>query len=156
MNILLSHFNAFNNLTAYAATKIQDLGLFGLRLYTSWVFFPAGLLKIKDWGSTLFLFEEEYSVPLLSPVVAAWLGTVGELLFPFMLTLGFLGRFAAGGLFVVNAVAVISLASVAPAAMSQHLLWGLALMVIIMWGSGKLSVDHVISVLARKAAQFRV
>ena len=35
------------------------------RLYIAQVFFAAGLTKIADWDTTLFLFEEEYSVPFL-------------------------------------------------------------------------------------------
>lgn len=144
MNTTLSTLNGFNTMIAYPAEKLQSLSLFGLRLYTSWMFFPAGILKIKDWGTTLFLFEEEYQVPLLSPELAAWLGTMGELLFPVLLTLGLFGRFSAAGLFVVNVVAVLSLAVVPPAAMGQHLLWGLALFVVMVWGPGKLSADHLL------------
>lgn len=144
MSTLISRLNNFNAVIAYPAEKLQSVILLGLRLYASWMFFPAGLLKLKDWGSTLFLFEEEYQVPVLSPEVAAWLGTFGELVFPVLLTLGLFSRFSAAGLFVVNVVAVISLAVVPPAAMAEHLLWGLALLVVTVWGGGKLSLDYLI------------
>jgi putative oxidoreductase len=31
-----------------------------LRLYVGWVFFKAGLTKVRDWDATLSLFRDEY------------------------------------------------------------------------------------------------
>lgn len=156
MNTTLARLNGFNAVIAYPAEKLQSLSLLGLRLYASWMFFPAGLLKIQNWGTTLFLFEEEYQVPLLSPSVAAWLGTFGELFFPLLLALGLFSRLSAAGLFVVNVVAVLSLAVVPPAAMGQHVLWGLAMFVVMVWGPGKLSADHVLSLWVARHPSRRV
>ncbi|MCW5626330.1 MAG: DoxX family protein, partial [Burkholderiales bacterium] len=78
-----------------AGASVLDLGI---RLYVAQVFFLAGLTKIRDWETTLFLFEDEYHVPLLSPPIAAALGTFGELVFPVLLAVGLGSRFAAAGL----------------------------------------------------------
>ncbi|WP_284449858.1 DoxX family protein [Spongiibacter tropicus] len=145
MSTYFSRVNRFNAVLAYPAERLQSLTLLGMRLYVSWMFFPAGLSKVEDWGATMFLFEFEYQVPLLSPMIAAWLGTLGELLFPALLTLGLFSRFSAAGLFVLNAVAVISLSVIQPAALAEHLLWGGALLVVMLWGSGRLSVDALLS-----------
>ena len=37
----------------------------GIRLYISKVFFLSGLTKIRDWDTTLTLFQDEYHVPVL-------------------------------------------------------------------------------------------
>ena len=79
-----------------------------IRLYVGWQFLKSGMTKIADWDSTLFLFRDEYSVPVLPPEVAAVGGTLGELILPLLLFIGLLSRPAALGLFVVNLVAVIS------------------------------------------------
>lgn len=79
-----------------------------IRLYVAQVFFRSGLLKIGNWDGTLYLFENEYRVPLLPPEAAAWLGTIAELFFPVFLALGLAGRFAAAALFVFNIMAVVS------------------------------------------------
>ena len=142
MNTIIYRLHKFNEIVAYPAERLQSIALLVLRLYASWIFFPAGLQKTRDWGSTLFLFEEEYRVPLLSPELAAWLGTFGELVFPVLLTLGLLSRVSAAGLFVVNAVAVMSLDVIAPVAMADHVLWGAVLLAIIVWGQGKISLDY--------------
>jgi putative oxidoreductase len=123
---------------------LQPLALLAARLYVGWVFFASGLTKLRDWESTLFLFEEEYAVPFINFEVAAWLGTAGELVLPVLLVLGLGGRFAAVGLSVVNIVAVVSLEAIAPAAYTLHVLWGVLLVQIIIWGSGFMSVDKLL------------
>lgn len=120
----------------------QDLLLLAARLYVAKAFFLAGLTKLRDWDITLALFQDEYHVPLLPPEVAAVAGTAGELVLPLLLVLGLGGRAAAAGLTLVNGVAVLSLAEVAPAALLQHQLWGALLVVLWFWGPGRLSADH--------------
>jgi putative oxidoreductase len=124
-----------------ALEQLQPLAQLAARLYIAQVFFLAGLSKLRDWGSTLALFEDEYRVPLLPPELAAVLGTGGELVLPLLLALGLAGRFAAAGLSVVNVVAVISLAEIAPAALVQHQLWGVLLALLLLWGPGRWSLD---------------
>lgn len=114
----------------------------GLRIYVASVFFRSGLTKIADWGSTIALFENEYKVPLLSPQIAAFMGAGGELALPVLLVLGLGGRFAAAGLSVVNVIAVISYADLSDLGRQDHLLWGLLLLVTVLHGPGRLSIDH--------------
>lgn len=121
---------------------LQALLLLAARLYVAKVFFWSGLTKIRDWEITLALFQDEYAVPLLPPALAAWMGTGGELLLPVLLALGLAGRFAAAGLFVLNAVAVLSLAEIAPAALVLHQLWGALLGLVLVWGPGAIALDR--------------
>lgn len=111
------------------------------RAYLAQAFFLSGLTKLRDWDTTLLLFTEEYRVPVLSPGVAAVMGTTGELVLPVLLLFGLAGRFAALGLSVVNAVAVVSLADIAPAALQQHITWGVLLAALALHGVGRWSVD---------------
>ena len=116
----------------------------GLRLYLAEVFFTSGMTKIQSWDTTLMLFEYEYSVPFLSPAMAAYLGTGAELILPVLLLLGFGGRFAAIALFIFNIVAVISYPTLNDAGKVWHYLWGLAFVLPILYGPGKLSIDHIL------------
>jgi putative oxidoreductase len=111
------------------------------RGYVANVFFLSGLTKLRDWDTTLLLFSEDYQVPLLPPPVAALMGTGGELVLPVLLVLGLGGRFAALGLSVMNAVAVVSLSEIAPAALQQHITWGVLLAMLAVFGSGAWSLD---------------
>ncbi len=117
----------------------------GIRLYVAEVFFRSGLLKIGNWSGTLYLFQNEYHVPLLPPEAAAWLGTFGELFFPPLLALGLAARFAALSLSVFNVMAVVSFWHVLSgneAALMSHVFWGTLLLVTLCHGPGALSADH--------------
>lgn len=138
-----------NRLAAHVAAPAQDLLLAVLRLYVSWQFLKSGALKLQDWETTRFLFEEEYKVPLLSPAAAAVLGTAGELVFPVLLVIGLLSRYAALGLSAVNVVAVVAYAHVLlgegfEAAVGQHHLWGVMLITLLVFGPGRWSLDRLI------------
>jgi len=123
---------------------LQPIALLAARLYVAWIFFSAGLTKLRDWDSTLFLFEEEYSVPFIPFELAAYLGTAGELILPVLLVLGLASRFSALGLTIVNVVAVISLIDMPAAALYSHVIWGLLLLQTVLFGAGKLSIDKLI------------
>ncbi|MGM9426144.1 DoxX family protein [Hydrogenophaga sp. MI9] len=129
-----------------------DLATLAARAYLAQVFFLSGLTKIRDWDTTLLLFNDEYRVPLLPPELAAVMGTGGELVLPVLLLLGLGGRFAALGLSVVNVVAAISLPDIAPAALQQHITWGVLLAALALHGVGHWSLDHLVfgPILARR------
>jgi putative oxidoreductase len=128
--------------------RLQPEVLLALRLYVSSVFFRSGLVKLSDWSATLALFHDEYKVPLLPPDVAACVGAFGEITFPVLITLGLMGRFGAAGLFVVNAMAVISYPQLfgfeCPAGLQMHFVWGAILIVLSVFGPGGLSLDRLI------------
>jgi putative oxidoreductase len=118
---------------------VADLAV---RLWVATVFFKSGLVKIQSWESTLALFTYEYSVPVLSPEMAAYLGTFTELVFPVFLALGLAGRFSAAVLFFFNIIAVISYPALNEAGLEQRLVWGIMLLVTLLHGPGKLSLDY--------------
>lgn len=129
-------------------SHLQSLALLAARLYVAQVFFMSGLTKLRDWSSTLALFNDVYQVPLLPPALAAYMGTAGELVLPVLLVLGLAGRLAGAGLFVVNGMAVLSLMAddLTPAAVAQHTLWGGLALAIALWGAGRWSADRLIRV----------
>jgi putative oxidoreductase len=118
---------------------------FGIRLFLANVFFKSGLTKIHNWDSTLYLFSDIYQVPLLPPEWAAYLATIAELGLPVLLVMGLLGRFAAGGLFILNLVAVISFYSqLSESGINQHLYWGMLLAVLLAISRGAWSLDALL------------
>jgi putative oxidoreductase len=145
MTALIARLSLLTQRAIAALDSAQPLALLAARLYVAEVFFVSGLTKLRDWETTLALFEDEYRVPLLSPTAAAVMGTAGELVLPVLLAFGLAGRFAAAGLFAVNAVAVVSLAEIAPAALQQHVLWGCLLVGVVLWGAGRWSVDRFVA-----------
>ncbi|MBI5891474.1 MAG: DoxX family protein [Nitrosomonadales bacterium] len=142
MNPLTTTLNLYYRSSRLLLLAAPALDL-GLRLFLANVFFKSGLTKIQTWDSTLYLFREEYKVPLLPPDFAAYLGTGAELALPVLLVFGLLGRFAALGLTILNAVAAYSYYDqLSEAGLNQHLYWGLLLAVLLLHGLGKWSADE--------------
>ena len=149
MNTIANHsrFGRFASLYCKAAGlvgRLQPLLLLGFRLYVARVFLLSGLTKIHDWSITLALFTDEYHVPLLPPAVAAVMGTATELSMPVLLALGLATRFGAFVLFFFNIIAVISYAALPDIAVKDHILWGTMILVILLCGPGKISLDHLV------------
>ena len=97
-------------LLSYTASPLFDLAL---RLYISWFFFSAGLIKLNaalngNFQDVVEKFDNWYPVVIggtkLDPTLAAFLGTFGEIVLPILLAIGLFSRFAALGLLVQAAV----------------------------------------------------
>ena len=123
---------------------LSPLSILAMRLWVAWVFFKSGMLKYNSWDSTMYLFENEYDVPIFSPEIAAVMGTAAELTLPILLAFGLAGRFGAIALFLFNIMAVVSYPDLNAAGLRDHQVWGLMLLVPMLMGPGKLSVDHLL------------
>ena len=138
---LAKYYYKASRLPEYLAPAL-DLGI---RLFLANIFFKSGLTKIHNWDSTLYLFSDVYQVPLLPPELAAYLTTSAELGLPVLLVMGLLGRFAAGGLFILNLVAVISFYSeLSESGINQHLYWGMLLAVLLLISRDAWSIDKLL------------
>jgi putative oxidoreductase len=145
-----SIFTRIHTLSAQLLDPLQPIFLLATRCYVSWQFLKSGWLKVSSWQGTLDLFRDEYHVPLLPPEMAAVVGSFGELFFPILLILGVGGRIGPLGLFAVNLMAVISYAHVLlaegfEAALAQHVLWGYMLLMLAVFGNGRLALDSLIA-----------
>lgn len=129
--------------------NFESLLLLGVRFWVAWDFLKSGWLKVTNWQNTLFLFQNEYHTPVLPPDVAAVMGAGGEIVFPALLIVGLASRLGALGLSAVNVMAVVSYSDVLlsegfEAALGQHYMWGFGLLVLIVFGPGKVSLDHLL------------
>ena len=100
-----------------------------------------GLLHITD--GTYSLFETEYHVPLLPPVVAAHAATYSEHLFSILLVLGLFTRVSALAFLGMTAVIEIF---VYPDAWPTHLSWAGLLLPLLARGGGSLSLDRMLKI----------
>lgn len=112
-----------------------------MRIGVGAVFFNSGLLKIRSWEFAIKLFEDEYRVPLLDPVVAAKFSAFTELTFPVLLFAGFATRLAT--LPLLGMIVVIQ-TFVYPQAWAEHLFWASVLVFLLTRGPGAFSLDHLI------------
>ena len=125
--------------------KLSSPVLLLFRLYVAQIFFNSGLIKLSNFDSTVALFENEYQVPVLSPMLAAVAGTGAELALPVLLALGIGSRFTGVAFFVFNLVAVLSYPDISDAGIKDHMLWGAILAVIATVGPGKIAVDTLLA-----------
>ena len=86
---------------------------------------------------------------LLPRSLDGFMCTAGELLIPVLLVLGLSGIFSWMGLFVVNLMAVLSLADIAPQALQQHVFWGSLLIALVLWGPGAWSLERLLPPVSR-------
>ena len=145
---------------------LSDLGPVVLLLFRVWValaFWHAGVVKFDDPMGTQFLFNVMYQVPLLSPDIAAVLGTWVELIVPWFIGFGLLGRPFALFLFIYNIIAFASFPALWPhgfwtdffntSSFADHKVWGLMLLALIAWGPGMLSLDRLVQRFWPKASR---
>lgn len=118
------------------------------RVAVGLVFWKSGRTKVDGWNifhvndKTLFLFQEEYRLPLLPPELAALAAQVAEHVLPAALIIGLGTRFAAAGLLVMTLVIQIF---VYPQAYAVHATWAAMLLMLIKFGPGWLSLDQLLA-----------
>ena len=141
-------------LTDILAKFPMPLILLMLRIGVAMVFWKSGLTKVVttesgNWpvmplqvaDSTFSLFASEYMVPLLPPVLAAWMAAYTELSMSTLLIFGLGSRFAAVALLGMTSVIQIF---VYPGNWPDHLFWAGALAIILTRGGGPISLDGLI------------
>jgi len=115
------------------------------RVSVAAVFWRSGQTKVDGWhvsDATLFLFKDEYKLPLIDPTLAASLATFAEHFFPVLLLLGLATRLSALALLVMTLVIEIF---VYPDAWPTHGTWAACFLLLMAQGPGKLSLDHLIA-----------
>lgn len=141
MKILIEYYQlAVDKMLCY----FTPILLLFTRLWVASVFLKSGYLKITTWDSTLYLFEEEYQVPIIPWELAAYLGTAAEIILPIFMILGLLTRPMAAVLFVFNVTAVISYPVLWEGGFYDHQLWGMMILMNVVWGADAISMDHLV------------
>jgi putative oxidoreductase len=131
------------------ANALYPLANIAMRLILAYVFFTSGVLKLPagflgigqgDWESTIALFQTEYSIPLLSPAVAAYLSTAVEIIAPILLVLGLGTRVAAAAILVMAGMIEFTYQH-----QLEHVYWAVLSFVLLTSGGGRLSVDYYLA-----------
>ena len=112
-----------------------------LRLAVATVFWNSAMAKLANWDTTISLFADEYNLPLLPPVLAAYMALAIELTTPVLLVLGLFTRAAAVVLLCMTAVIEIF---VYPQAWPTHIQWAAMLLVLLCRGAGAISLDTLL------------
>ena len=102
--------------------------------------FQLGVPKLSP--SAVWLFENEYKLPLIAPELAANLAAFSEHFLPILVLLGLATRFSA--LALLGMTLTIQL-FVYPDAYATHGTWAAVLLYLLARGPGTLSLDHVLA-----------
>jgi putative oxidoreductase len=122
----------------------NDLIALIARVSIAAVFWQSGQTKVDGWmlsDNALYLFENEYKLPLISPWLAAHLAAFAEHVFPVLLVFGLASRFAALALLAMTLVIQLF---VYPGAWPTHGTWAACLLFIAARGPGVVSLDAVL------------
>jgi putative oxidoreductase len=123
------------------------LALLG-RLAVGLVFWNSARTKVEGWDvfhvneGTLQLFTEEYKLPIIPPEIAALMAQLAEHTFSVLIIIGLATRFSALALFFMTLVIEIF---VYPDAYVVHGTWATILLMLVKFGPGKISGDHLVS-----------
>jgi putative oxidoreductase len=132
---LLARFSLATTFWLSGQTKVEGLVIdpVGGRIEPGWP-------RISE--NALFLFQDEYDLPLIQPDVAAHLAAVAEHVLPLLLLLGLATRLSAFALLLMTLVIQLF---VYPAAYPTHGLWAALLLYLIARGPGAVSLDRLIA-----------
>ncbi|MCI5049807.1 MAG: DoxX family protein [Rickettsiales bacterium] len=124
---------------------LESFVLLAIRLWMGEIFVRSGYNKLMDYLSgngenVTLLFSDIHPVPLLPAELAAPMATAGELMLGLMLVLGLMTRSAALGLVFMTFLIQIALPLI-----NIHALWALCFLTILVYGSGKFSIDALLS-----------
>ncbi|NNM56828.1 DoxX family protein [Acidocella sp.] len=111
------------------------------RVALAQVFWSSAQTHLANWDTTLYMFANNYQVPLLPPAFSAYLSVTMEVAMPPLLLLGLATRYAALALLGMTAVIEIF---VYPQAWPTHIQWAAMMLVLISQGGGAFSVDALL------------
>jgi putative oxidoreductase len=108
----------------------------------------SAVLPVQVKAETFNAFLTQYAAVPVPPVLGAYLVSYAEFVLPVLLVLGLGTRFAALGLLMMTMMIPIY---VMPHALwSVHVYWASILLVLLSLGAGRISLDHLIRIIARR------
>jgi putative oxidoreductase len=130
---------------ARGLSRMPDAALLlAARAFPAAVFWQSGRTKLDGWRlneNALYLFQEEYRLPWIDPVLAAHAAALAEHVFPILLVLGLATRGSALALLAMTAVIQIF---VYPDAWPTHGTWAALLLLLAARGGGAWSLDRLL------------
>ena len=140
-----SLMNIYNQAVGKLKTIPDQLIILMARVGMGAFFVRAGQTKVdSDFNltdTTMYLFREEYKVPVLPPEVAAYMATATEHILGALLVIGLASRLSALGLLGMTLVIQFF---VYPGSWPDHLLWASVLVLILARGPGWLAADSLV------------
>ena len=125
-------------------SKLQDLPLFFIRIILAYGFYTPAMMKLKDINAIAEWFA---SIHIPFPMLNAYLATGTEVLGVILLTLGLFSRYISIPLLITMIVAIVTVHwkngfEAGENGFEIPLYYIIMLFTLIVYGSGKFSLDH--------------
>jgi putative oxidoreductase len=117
---------------------LSSILLITIRIWIAAIFFNSGLTKISNIETTIMLFEYEYDLPIISPIIAAYLATATEIGFSVLIAFGILTRFSSLAFIFMTLIIQFFVFENA-----EHFYWLFLLSTLFIFGAGKISIDYL-------------
>jgi putative oxidoreductase len=143
-NVIAGMRHLVLRVTAAAERIPYSLIALPARIFPAAVFWQSGQTKVANWtvtDSAVFLFREEYRLPLIDPVIAAHLAAFAEQVVPVLLVCGLATRLAAFALLLMTLIIQIF---VYPGAWPTHGTWIACFVLLVARGPGAISLDRLL------------
>ena len=125
---------------------LKPVGDLIARVWVAQIFLQDGWFKLQNWNSTVNIFSKHYPIVFLSPAVSAVFITAAELILSICLLLGLGGRIMIFLFFIFNTIMIYSYNFLwtpeGTVTLNQQIAWNLLLMLLMLHGAGKMSVDY--------------
>lgn len=116
------------------------------RVWVGQIFFLDGFLKLQNWQNTVRIFRSDYTFGFLSPELSAALTIGAEIILSILLIIGLGGRIMIMIFFIFAILLAYTYNFIwtpdGSTTINQQIAWGLLLMLLMLHGPGKMSVDH--------------
>lgn len=108
------------------------------RLFVALIFWRSSMVAIQDMNVTAYLFEHEFNITVIDPVVGSYLSTGIELVGCVLLAFGLFSRIAAFALLAITLLIQYTYMSI-----EVHVYWAIILAWVVASGPGSLSLDYL-------------
>ncbi|MDA9231123.1 DoxX family protein [Rickettsiales bacterium] len=133
--------NSNNNFSKNAESFLAPILLLCSRVWMANIFFDSGRNKLSNMEGTIFLFEYQYIIPIIPASISAYLITLCEIAFSVLLFCGLLTRLSAFILIIITIIIQSLIYN-----NIEHFYWIFMLSTLMIYGSGKISIDHMFKI----------
>jgi len=131
----------FSKFPSFMEKYLSPLLLLAMRLWIANIFYKSGMTKFSNMDSAVSLFESEYNLPYISPVIAAYSAVFFEIVCSVLLALGLLTRLAVLPLIVMTLVIHLFVFM-----HNDNFYWLFLLFTLLIYGGGKISFDNFVKI----------
>jgi uncharacterized membrane protein YphA (DoxX/SURF4 family) len=140
-NFISSLCSRFSKTPAFMEKYLAPLLLLAMRLWIANIFYKSGMVKFSNMDNAVALFESEYNLPYIPPLIAAYSSVFFEIVCSALLAVGLLTRLA-----TLPLIAIVLVIQFFVFQNNDNFYWLFLLSTILIYGGGKISLDNFVKI----------